>query len=187
MTGSSRVSPRSESTVLETPRLTLRWQEVSDAVVWRHLWTERDPRVPPHRRIDTEGRPTVEDIAATIRDQRGQPGLGLLTVERKDEGDVIGYCGLVFTGKGEGDEPELAFELLRAVHNRGYATEAGRAVIDWAAEAGHSRLWATVWDWNAASLRALEKLGFRDSGRSGPEGEHGRVIVTVRDSEKVGP
>lgn len=176
------MSPGSESTVLETPRLLLRRQEVGDAAVWRRLWTERDPRVPPHRRLDSEGRPTVEDIAATIRDHRDQPGPGLLTVERKEEGDVIGYCGLVFTGKGEGDEPELAFELLRDVHNHGYATEAGEAVIEWAAGAGHRRLWATVWDWNVASLRALEKLGFRDSGRSGPGGDHGRVIVTVRES-----
>lgn len=173
--------PGSESTVLKTPRLLLRRPVAGDAAVWRQLWTERDPRVPPHRRIDSQGRPSVEDIAATIRDQRDQPGPGLLTVQRKDEGDVIGYCGLVAGQDVTDDEPELAFELLRAVHNRGYATEAGQSVIDWAANAGHRRLWATVWDWNVASLRVLEKLGFRDSRRQGPDGEHGRMIVTVRD------
>lgn len=176
------MSPESESTVLGTPRLLLRRQEVGDAAVWRRLWTERDPRVPPHRRIDPQGRPSVEDIAATIRDHRDQPGPGLLIVERKDEGDVIGYCGLVAGQDVTDDEPELAFELLAAVHNRGYATEAGRAVIDWAADAGYRRLWATVWGWNVASLRVLGKLGFRDSGRPGSEGEHGRMIVTVRES-----
>lgn len=49
---------------LETDRLLLRRSTVGEAAIYRRLWTERDPRVPPHRRIDSEGRPTVEDIAA---------------------------------------------------------------------------------------------------------------------------
>lgn len=166
--------------VLETPRLTMRRQHVRDAPVWHRLWTERDPRVPDHRRIDAAGRPTEEDLAEGIR--RLPDGPGLLTVERRVEADVIGYCGLVVPGNGDADEPELAFELLAAVHGQGYATEAGRAVVGWAAEIGHPRLWARVWDWNVASLRVLEKLGFRDSGRSGRVSEHGRMIVTVRDA-----
>jgi hypothetical protein len=36
--------------MLETPRLLLRPCRVAEAVVLRELWTERDPRVPPHRR-----------------------------------------------------------------------------------------------------------------------------------------
>jgi RimJ/RimL family protein N-acetyltransferase len=163
---------------LKTPRLTLRPQTVGDAAVQHRLWTERDPRVPPHRRIDSDGHPTEQDIAEGIRSL--PDGSRLLTVERRLEGDVIGYCGLVFSENGDDGEPELAFELLAAVHGNGYATEAGRAVIGWAAEAGHSRLWATVWDWNVASLRVLDKLGFRDTGRPGRVSEHGRIIVTVR-------
>jgi GNAT superfamily N-acetyltransferase len=76
-------------------------------------------------------------------------------VERKGTADVIGYCGLTVHGNGSPDEPELAYELLRAAHGRGYATEAGRAVVTWASEAGYRRLWAGVWDWNAASRRVL--------------------------------
>jgi RimJ/RimL family protein N-acetyltransferase len=100
-------------------------------------------------------------------------------VERKGTDDVIGYCGLVTSGNGSKDEPELAFELLRAVHNHGYATEASHAVIAWASEAGHRRLWAGVWDWNVASRRVLEKLGFHDTGRVNPETVHGRSLLTV--------
>ncbi|WP_199582693.1 hypothetical protein [Blastococcus sp. TF02-09] len=48
--------------VLETDRLVLRPWRVAEAVVQRELWTERDPRVPPHRRIDAEGRPTLADL-----------------------------------------------------------------------------------------------------------------------------
>jgi hypothetical protein len=45
--------------VLETGRLLLRPWRVAGAVVLHELWTERDPRVPPHRRIDADGHPTV--------------------------------------------------------------------------------------------------------------------------------
>jgi len=48
-------------------------------------------------------------------------------VERKGTADVIGYCGLSFHGNGSPGEPELAYELLRAAHGCGYATEAKRS------------------------------------------------------------
>jgi len=98
--------------VLETGRLLLRPWRVGEAVVLHELWTERDPRVPPHRRIDADGHPTVTDLEDWIR--TNQPSsIGLLAVERKAAGDVIGYCGLIDSGQGSDGEPELAFELLR--------------------------------------------------------------------------
>jgi [ribosomal protein S5]-alanine N-acetyltransferase len=166
---------------LETGRLILRHRRVGEAAIYRQLWTERDPRVPPHRRVNPEGRPTVEDIAAQIRAACGEPGPGILAVERKGTADVIGYCGLTIHANGSPDEPELAYELLRAAHGCGYATEAGRAVVTWASEAGYRRLWAAVWDWNAASRRVLEKLGFREAGRAGPHSGYGHSLLTVRE------
>ncbi len=166
---------------LETDRLVLRRRRVREAAIYRQLWTERDPRVPPHRRISAEGRPTEADIAAQIRAERGEPGPGILAVERKGTADVIGYCGLIFHGTGSPDEPELAYELLATAHGRGYATEAGRAVVTWASQAGYGRLWASVRDWNVASRRVLEKLGFRETGRVEPDAVHGDSLLTVRD------
>jgi [ribosomal protein S5]-alanine N-acetyltransferase len=46
---------------LETDRLILRHPRAGEAAIYRQLWTERDPRVPPRRRINAEGQPTVED------------------------------------------------------------------------------------------------------------------------------
>lgn len=166
---------------LTTRRLMLRRQREADAAVFRQLWTERDPRVPAHRRLDADGRPTETDIAARIRAERDAEGPQLLTVVRRNEAGVIGYCGLVATEHGEPDDVELAFELLSNVHSQGYATEAGEAVIARAASLGHARLWASVWDWNHASRRVLEKLGFRDSGRINRDSVHGRSLLTVRD------
>ncbi|HEY1639520.1 MAG TPA: GNAT family N-acetyltransferase [Streptosporangiaceae bacterium] len=167
---------------LETDRLILRRSTAGEAAIYRQLWTERDPRVPPHRRVNSDGRPTVEDIAAQIRAERGESRPGLLAVERKGTADVIGYCGLNIHGNGSPDEPELAYELLHAAHGYGYATEAGRAVVTWASEAGYRRMWAGVWDWNVASRRVLEKLGFREAGRAGPDSAYGHNLLTVRES-----
>jgi len=165
---------------LETDRLLLRPWRVSEAVVQRELWTERDPRVPPHRRIGPDDRPSVNDIEDWIR--RNQPArtLGLLAMERKYSRDLIGYCGLIDNGHGPDGEPELAFELLRRVWRQGYATEASWAVLSWAQTSGHGRLWATVRDWNVASRRVLAKLGFTETDRVEPDDIHGDTLFTMK-------
>ena len=113
---------------LETSRLLLRPWQAAEAAVLRQLWTERDPRVPPHRRIDADGHPTLAELEDSIR--TSQPStIGLLAIERKAARDVIGYCGLVDSGRGSEGEPELAFELLRRAWGQGYATEAAWAVL----------------------------------------------------------
>jgi RimJ/RimL family protein N-acetyltransferase len=88
-------------------------------------------------------------------------------------------------GNGSPDEPELAYELLRAAHGYGYATEAGRAVVTWADQAGFPRLRAAVWDWNTASRRVLDKLGFREVGRVEPPSAHGHSLLTVRECSRT--
>jgi RimJ/RimL family protein N-acetyltransferase len=167
---------RGREVVLETDRLLLRPWRVAEAVIQREMWLERDPRVPPHRRIDADGHPTVADFEAAIL--INQPSsVGLLAAERKAAADVIGYCGLIDSGRGP-NEPELAFEFLRRFWGQGYATEASWAVLDWARSSGHQRLWASVWDWNTASRRVLAKVGFTET--EGEEGVHGTNVVTTR-------
>jgi RimJ/RimL family protein N-acetyltransferase len=134
--------------------------------------------VPPHRRIDADGHPTLAELEESIR--TNQPSsIGLLAVERKAARDVIGYCGLI-DGRGPEGEPELAFELLRRVWGQGYATEASLAVLDWARSSGYQRLWATVWDWNIASRRVLAKVGFTETERQEVDAVHGTTLYTTR-------
>lgn len=174
----SGVTPGRE-VVLETGRLLLRPWRVAEAVVQRELWTERDPRVPPHRRIDAEGHPTVAELEDSIR--ANQPSsVGLLAVERKATRDVIGYCGLIDSGGGSEGEPELAFELLRRVWCQGYATEASLAVLDWARSSGYERVWATVWEWNIASRRVLAKIGFTETERNEVDAVYGTTLFITR-------
>ena len=147
----------------------------------RTLWSERDPRA--LRRIDADGHPTVEEIRAGLAEQltaSSRTGLALLALARRAEDDLAGYCGLV-VGRSSVEEPEIAYELLRRVHGRGYATEAAAAVVEAATTAGLDRLWATVRVWNAPSLRVLEKLGFQDSGRLDRDAERGDTVWLTRD------
>jgi ribosomal-protein-alanine N-acetyltransferase len=167
---------RSREVVLETDRLLLRPWRVAEAAVQREMWSERDPRVPPHRRLDADGHPSVAEFEEAIRVD-DPSSAGLLAVERKAVGDVIGYCGLVDSGRGA-HEPELAFEFLRRCWGQGYATEASWAVLACARSSGHERLWASVWDWNTASRRVLAKVGFTEVDRE--ETIHGTNLTTTR-------
>lgn len=164
---------------LGTPRLVLRPWRPSESPVLRELWSERDPRVPPHRRIGDDGSPTVEQLAQSIL-SHPPTSLGLLAVELAENGEVIGYCGLADGARPGPGEPELAFELLRRHWDRGYATEASHAVLGWARSSGHRRLWATVWDWNSASRRVLAKLGFAETGERELDASGGTSLLLVR-------
>ncbi|GAB3658922.1 hypothetical protein GCM10027596_15830 [Nocardioides korecus] len=69
--------------------------------------------------------------------------------------------------------------LSRGRRGRGYATEAGRAVVDCARAAGHPRLWATVWDWNAPSRPVLAALGFTETDRAEVDLGRGTTLFTT--------
>ncbi len=158
------------SLAIETERLILRLRDERDAIWYRELIAERG-----------EDTPTLEEAATRLerfRDLTTELGIGALAICRRAEGDVVGYCALI-VGRCSLDEPEIAFELLRRFHGRGYATEAARALVDAAAATGRHRLWATVRPWNAASLRVLDKVGFsRDHTTTDDLGD---VVVLVRD------
>lgn len=162
---------------LRTARLLLRPWRVPEATVQRQLRLERDPRVPTHRRIDADGRPTLAELQQRIRAQPSPTTYGLLAVQRLSDDAVLGYCGLI---EGDGDQdPELAFELLRRFWGQGYAIEAATAVVGWARSSGHRSLRATVWDWNAASRRVLAKVGFTEVATTDPVSEHGSTVLTT--------
>ncbi len=155
---------------IETERLTLRLRDERDAAWYRELIAERG-----------EDMPTLEEATkrlARFRDLTTETGIGALAICRRAEGDVIGYCALV-VGRCSLDEPESAYELLRRFHGQGYATEAARALVDAAAATGRHRLWSTVRPWNTASLRVLEKIGFRRDHTA--HDDHGEVVYLVRD------
>jgi len=158
------------SLAIETERLTLRLRDECDAAWYRELIGERG-----------EDMPTLEEATtrlARFRDITTDLGIGALAICRRAEGDVIGYCALV-VGRCSLDEPEIAYELLRRFHGRGYATEAARALVAAAAATGRHRLWATLRPANVASLRVLDKIGFRLDRTT--TDDRGDLVYLVRD------
>ncbi|WP_406447617.1 GNAT family N-acetyltransferase [Streptomyces sp. NBC_00876] len=148
---------------LETERLILRPWADSDAAAFSALLAERGKGTPTVERTRTSIAKLLTATAAT--------GIALLPIQRRDEGDFIGYCGLII-GRSTVEEPEIAYELFQRAHGCGYATEAAGAVLDAAVATGRKRLWSTVGAWNTPSLRVLEKLGFeRDHVSTDESGE----------------
>ena len=153
---------------LVTERLSLRRWRPDDAKVLHALWRERDPRVPPHRRLDEHGQPVVATLAERIAaDETGS----MFAIDlAAAAGTTIGCCGLV--PSDDDQAPSLAYELLQAWWGQGLGSEAARAVIAYAQTIGCRRLQAWVWDWNVGSRRLLEQAGFdvvRRSAASGAE------------------
>ena len=73
--------------------------------------------------------------------------------------ELVGCVGLA----RDGDEVELGYWFGRDHWGKGYATEAGRAVLRLARTLGHRRISAKHYV-NPASGRVLRKLGFRPTG-----------------------
>lgn len=166
---------------LVTPRLVLRRRVPGDAAVVRSLWEERDPRVPAHRRVDAEGHPSEAELAEAIGLEPVEPGRGLLSVLTRHDGAVIGYCGLLAGGVPERPEAvEIAYELLASARGRGYATEAALAVLAWGEAAGLGTVWATVREWNEASLGVASRLGFERTGVVETDADHGDSLLLRR-------
>jgi ribosomal-protein-alanine N-acetyltransferase len=64
------------------------------------------------------------------------------------------------------DAVELGYTIFPPFRGRGYATEAARALIDWAREAhGIRRFLASIAPENEPSLALVRKLGFTEIGR----------------------
>ena len=79
--------------------------------------------------------------------------------------ELVGACGLARRPSGS---VELGYWIARAHWGRGYATEAGRQLIDIARTLGLSRLEGSHFVDNPASGRVLEKLGFKPTGLTAP-------------------
>jgi RimJ/RimL family protein N-acetyltransferase len=88
-------------------------------------------------------------------------GVGLWLAYEKSSGELAGFCGFLELPSLH-PEPQLVYALFERFTGIGYATEMAAASI---AEArrhpGFNTIVAGVDEVNAASVRVLEKLGFR--------------------------
>ena len=75
-----------------------------------------------------------------------------------------------------GDEPQLLYALPEQHTGKGFATEVARALVEYARRAaGFAEVSAAVDQPNRASIRVLEKVGFRRGGEA--PGAFGRTLL----------
>jgi RimJ/RimL family protein N-acetyltransferase len=143
--------------VLETKRLALRAARLEDAKAVAALANDRriaenTARIPhPYKLADAE-----QFIAGA--NKKGEAAY-LITLR---DGTIIGACGLMFHYD---DTPEIGYWLGVPYWNKGYATEALHALIDYAfTDLMHDAVQAGARVTNPASRRVLEKCGFQWTG-----------------------
>ena len=112
----------------------------------------------------------AEAFLATDRD----PATPASLILRRTAGapQLVGTIGI---GRRPDGEPELGYFIARRFWGLGFATEAGRAMIDFARDSLRlPRLNAGYFLDNPASGRVLEKLGFAPTGAVTPRYSAGR-------------
>lgn len=156
---------------LTTDRLTLR-PAVAEDVAWlRTTWDAAEVR-----RYLFDDQPVDDARAAAVLDDclaLARQGLGLWIVERRDDGRPLGCAGLVPVSEAGrfhppssgGTEPVIALDPRAFGH--GYAGEAlGELVAHAFGTLGLERLHAAVDVPNEASIRLVERVGFRGVAES---------------------
>ena len=151
---------------LKTERLILRAPTATDFPQLLALWS--DPEVVRH----VGGVPfTEEDTWARLLKYIGHwelLGYGMWIVRDKD-GGFVGEVGLFDLHRAivpAMEVPEVGWVLARAMHGKGYATEAVRRVLVWGEQhIGPLQFSCMIDVDNAASHRVAEKCGFVEHAR----------------------
>ncbi len=118
--------------------------------------------------IDEEGLVGAEHVlrlrrAQLLRDPGEQPWL-LRAVVLRGTTTVVGRIGFHAPPNPQG-EVEIGYEIRPGHRRRGYALEAARSLLGWAAEQGARRCLASVAPGNAASLALAARLSFTRLGQ----------------------
>jgi len=143
--------------VLTTPRLLLRTFRLDDLPHYAAL--NADPEVVRYLGGMPLSREHSDDIAAWAQRHYAEDGLGLLAVERREDGAFLGMCGLHHQ-ESYPDDVEIGWRLAREHWRHGYATEAATA---WLAHAfgalGLPRVISMTVPHNKRSLAVMQGLG----------------------------
>ncbi len=109
------------------------------------------------------GMPLSRDRASRVFDEAFDlkgTGKKIGVLVHRSSHEVIGYAGLKTCDALGEDDFEIGFVLKRSAWGHGYATEIGRAQLEYGfSTTGKARLLAQVRPANSASARALQKVG----------------------------
>ena len=151
-------------TLFESERLRFREMTEDDGGFYLAMLSDRDFKT----HIGDRGLVTEEQAITNMQERVFSSydvhGFGMWLVSRKQDGEAIGMAGLV--KRDFLKNVDLGYAFLPDGRGAGYATEAAAAVVDYArSRFGIKRLAAIVSPENGASIRVLERLGFKRAGR----------------------
>jgi RimJ/RimL family protein N-acetyltransferase len=146
---------------LETERLTLRPYQQGDFDALYALqsneevvrWLYNEPRTSDEVRENLQRKITGSEL-------RAEGDWLSVAVVVRESGVTVGDIALHWVSERD-RTAEVGFTFLPAHHGHGYATEAARAIVGWAFDAGFRRVIGRAEPRNVASARVLEKLGMR--------------------------
>lgn len=145
---------------IETERLLIRkWQlprDLDDALAFFG-----DPETMRFIPCGALNREQTQRLVARFVEKDEAQGFGIWPVVHKADHRVIGECGITAI---PGHEPdiEIAWIFNKAYRGAGYATEAARAVMEFAfSELRIARLYALIDRANAPSIAVANRLGMR--------------------------
>ena len=92
-------------------------------------------------------------------------------VVERSSGTIIGYVGVDWLEVERRQRLEFGYRLVPEARGKGYATEAGRALVELAAQTFCGELLVVIHPTNIASIKTSETLGFRFWKRTPVEGE----------------
>jgi RimJ/RimL family protein N-acetyltransferase len=150
----------SREPVIETERLALRRLDLDDAAFILALVNDPDWL----RHIGDKNVHSLDDARAYLANgpigMYATHGFGLYAVERREDGALIGMCGLI--KRDTLDDIDIGFAYLPAYRAQGYAREAAAATLAHARDVlGLRRVVAIVSPANHASARLLERVGLK--------------------------
>lgn len=146
-------------TIIETNRLILRNFTETDIEILTKI--NQDPKVCEFL-LSIGTRDSTEKLIKKIIDHQHENGFSLYAVELKDTGQMIGWCGLMILSFEAHFTPavEIGWRLASEHWNQGYATEAAKAVLQYAfnrLELNEVVSFTAVG--NMRSRRVMEKIG----------------------------
>lgn len=151
---------------LVTARLILRRFDLADSA--QLLAIRSDPEVARYQSWTTTDAAGIKALIESVQtSEPGTPGEWFqFAVTRRDDGSLVGDCGLHVLAE-DARLAELGYTFGRSFQGHGYATEAVRAVLDYAFDTIRLHRIAAITDVrNRGSIRLLERLGFRREGHT---------------------
>lgn len=145
---------------IETDRLLLRQMNASDYDDLKDILA--DPEV----MYAYEGGFSDAEIQQWFEKQQERyqnDGFGLWAVVLKQTGKMIGNCGLTYQHTPWETVLEVGYQFAYAYWNRGYASEAARACVNYAfTKLNVDTVYALIRDTNQASIRVAKSLGMKE-------------------------